>query len=415
VPRLLLGRADGVQLRIEDAELDGLQVAEAVVHAPRVVLPWALGDPTPGPATVELRIEEGAVADRLAELTPLGIRPRVSLDHGVVRLGVPATRAELVVGLAVRDDGTLVLQPGAGPTGWWERLGLAREIPLPPDVRVADVTIDRQAVTATLELDELPGGDGEGCEEPIAGPPAPTAGAVDHPSAPRADGAGAHVSGDLAACSVPAGRPRWHRSTTASGRWGTSCAANRRPAAGSCRPGAGVRRLPAADRRRPRAHRRAGPLPDAGARHRARVLRRPRRPAAPAQPRQHLPRVPGRPRPPGPVDGGPDPVGRPGRAAAQPLPDRRARRPRLAPRPGVGGDHRGGDRRARRPRPAAGRRPVGARRPRARAAPRRRPPDRVAAPEPDVGGPRVLRFAAVQPHERAPRGAGCAAVDWRLP
>jgi hypothetical protein len=174
VPRLLIGRADGVQLRIEDADLDGLQVAEAVVHAPRVVLPWALGDPTPGPATVELRIEEGAVAARLAELTPLGIRPRVSLDHGVVRLGVPATRAELVVGLAVRDDGTLVLQPGAGPTGWWERLGLAREIPLPPDVRVADVTIDRQAVTATLELDELPGGDGDGCEEPIAGPPAPT-------------------------------------------------------------------------------------------------------------------------------------------------------------------------------------------------------------------------------------------------
>jgi hypothetical protein len=172
VPRLLLGRADEVRLRVEDAELDGLVVAEAVVHAPRVVLPWAFGDPAPGPATVELRIEEAAVAARLAELTPLGIRPRVSLDHGVVRLGVPATRAEVVVGLAVRDDGTLVLQPGAGPTGWWERLGLARELPLPPDVRVADVTIDRQAVTATLELDELPGGDGDGCEEPIAAPPA---------------------------------------------------------------------------------------------------------------------------------------------------------------------------------------------------------------------------------------------------
>jgi hypothetical protein len=171
VPRLLLGRADGVRLRVEDAELDGLQVAEAVVHAPRVVLPWALGDPTPGPATVELRIEEAAVAARLAELTPLGIRPRVTLDHGVVRVGVPATPAELVVTLAVRDDGALVLQPGAGPTGWWDRLGLARELPLPADVRVADVTIDRQAVTATVELDELPGGDGDGCEEPIAAPP----------------------------------------------------------------------------------------------------------------------------------------------------------------------------------------------------------------------------------------------------
>jgi hypothetical protein len=183
VPRLLVGRATGVVLHLEDVELDGLLVAEATVDAPQVVLPWALGDPTPGPATVELRVEEAAVAARLAALSPLGLRPRVDLDHGVARIGVPASRLELTLSLDVDDDGALVLQPGIGPAEWWDRLGLARRIELPSDVRATGVTIDPAAVTATLELDELPGGDGEGCEQPVAadaevpsaGPPRATA------------------------------------------------------------------------------------------------------------------------------------------------------------------------------------------------------------------------------------------------
>jgi hypothetical protein len=168
LPRLLVGRASGVVLRIEDVELDGLRVAEAVVEAPRVALPWAFGDPEPGPATVHLRVEEAAVAERLGELAPLGIRPRVELDHGTVRIGVPTLRLEVSVSLAVRDDGALVLQPGLGPTDWWERIGLARELDLPDDVRAEAVTIDREAVSVTLGLDELPGADGDGCEEPLA-------------------------------------------------------------------------------------------------------------------------------------------------------------------------------------------------------------------------------------------------------
>jgi hypothetical protein len=179
VPRLLVGRAAGVVLRLEDVALDGLQVAEATVDAPRVVLPWAFGDPTPGPATVELRVEEAAVAARLADLSPLGLRPRVDLDHGVARIGVPGSRLELTLSLDVDEDGALLLQPGIGPAEWWDRLGLARRIELPADVRATAVTIDREAVTATLELDELPGGDGEGCEQPLAVEPEPSARAVD--------------------------------------------------------------------------------------------------------------------------------------------------------------------------------------------------------------------------------------------
>jgi uracil-DNA glycosylase len=52
---------------------------------------------------------------------------------------------------------------------------------------------------------------------------------------------------------------------------------------------ADLRRVPAALRRRPRPRRGSGPLPDAGPRHRARVLRRSRRSPLPAQPAEHLP------------------------------------------------------------------------------------------------------------------------------
>jgi hypothetical protein len=168
VPRLLLGRARDVVLRVEDAELEGVRVAEAVIEVPRVVLPWAPGDPPPSPASVHLRIEEDAVAERLAELAPLGFRPSVELEDGVARVGIPTLRLEAAVTLSVGTDGTILVEPGAGPTGWWERLGLSRQIRLPNDVRVDAVAIADAALTATLRLEELPGGDGEGCDEPIA-------------------------------------------------------------------------------------------------------------------------------------------------------------------------------------------------------------------------------------------------------
>jgi hypothetical protein len=169
VPRLLLGRARDVVLRVEDAEIEGVRVAEAVIEVPQVVLPWAPGDPPPSPATVHLRIEAGAVAERLAQLAPRGVRPSVELDDGVARVGIPTLRLEAAVRLSVgEEDGTILVQPGAGPAGWWERLGLAREIRLPNEIRVDAVAIADAALTATLRLDELPGGDGEGCDEPIA-------------------------------------------------------------------------------------------------------------------------------------------------------------------------------------------------------------------------------------------------------
>jgi hypothetical protein len=185
VPRLLLGRAQGVVLRIEDAELEGLRVAEAVVEVPRAVLPWAIGDPGPSAATIHLRVDEADVADRLRDLTPLGIRPDVDLHDEVARVGLPGLSLELALTLEVRDDGVLVLQPRGGPSGWWERLGLAREIELPAGVRVDAVSLHEQALTATLQLDELPGVDGEGCDEPVA--TSCRAGGADEPPTAAAD------------------------------------------------------------------------------------------------------------------------------------------------------------------------------------------------------------------------------------
>jgi hypothetical protein len=180
VPRLLVGRARDVVLHVEDGELEGIRVAEARIEAPHVVLPWALGDPTPGPATVHLRVDEDAVADRLGDLAPLGVRPDVRLDDGVARVGVPSLRLEVSLTLAVRDDGVLVLQPGSGPPGWWQRLGLSREIALPAGASVGAVTLDDRELRATVHLDELPGADGEGCDGPVAAdPPVLDPGAID--------------------------------------------------------------------------------------------------------------------------------------------------------------------------------------------------------------------------------------------
>jgi hypothetical protein len=167
LPRLLVGRARGVVLHVEEAVVDGLRVAEARVDAPHVVLPWAPGAPRPGPATVWLRVDEAALADRLGDLAPLGIRPDVEVDDGVARLGVPSLRLQVALTLTVRADGALVLEPLGGPPGWWQRLGLARELTLPEGVHATEVALGEGAVEATLRLEELPGGDGEGCEEPV--------------------------------------------------------------------------------------------------------------------------------------------------------------------------------------------------------------------------------------------------------
>jgi hypothetical protein len=188
LPRLLVGRARDVVLRVEDAELEGLRIDEALVELPHVVLPWAPGDPEPSAATVHLRIDEAAIARRLGELAPFGIEPAVELEHGVARVGLPGTGLEVRLTLTVRD-GVLVLQPSGGPPAWWDRLGLAREIPLPPQVRVGDVAVGAREVTATLHVDELPGVDGDGCAEPVAAdgpvdsgePLAPEPGGPDEP------------------------------------------------------------------------------------------------------------------------------------------------------------------------------------------------------------------------------------------
>src|SRR6185369_15901267 len=97
------------------------------------------------------------------------------------------------------------------------------------------------------------------------------------------------------------------------------------------------------------------------------------------------------------------------RAAAQQGADDGATPAWLAPRQGLGGDHRAGDPDARRPRQAAGRDPVGRGRPQSAAVPRRRADDRVGPPIAALGGPGLLRLPAVQRGERPPAAPGRAA------
>ena len=78
----------------------------------------------------------------------------------------------------------------------------------------------------------------------------------------------------------------------------------------------------------------------------------------------------------------------------------------VAPRQGLGGGHRRRDPGPGRAGRAARGDPVGPRRPGPGADARRHPQDRLRAPEPDVGGPWVLRLAALQPVQRRTRGAG---------
>jgi hypothetical protein len=165
VPRLVLGRARGVVLHLEDIEVQGLAVREARVVVERAVLPWAPGDPDPSPARIELVVEERALADRLGELTPLGVRPSLTLDAGAARLGLPLVPLDVVVAVDVRDDGQVALRPVGVPPRWWEQLDLPVTLPVPDDVRVEQVDIGDGTLTAAVTLAELPGADGEGCPD----------------------------------------------------------------------------------------------------------------------------------------------------------------------------------------------------------------------------------------------------------
>ena len=80
--------------------------------------------------------------------------------------------------------------------------------------------------------------------------------------------------------------------------------------------------------------------------------------------------------------------------------------PGVASRQGLGTGHRAGDPRAGRPGQPAGRDPVGPRRADAAADARRDAGDQVRAPEPAVGGQRLLRLPPVQPGQRPARRAG---------
>ena len=122
-----------------------------------------------------------------------------------------------------------------------------------------------------------------------------------------------------------------------------------------------------------------------------------------------------RPRHPAPSTGDLTPWADRGRAAAEQGPHRRAGSPGShrgrAGRPSPSGDPRAGGPGGR----AAGGDPLGSRRTEPDPVARRRALRGVGAPVTDVGGPRLLRLAAVEPRQRAAGGAGRGAVDWKLP
>ena len=91
--------------------------------------------------------------------------------------------------------------------------------------------------------------------------------------------------------------------------------------------------------------------------------------------------------------------------------------PGLAPGQGLGEGHRAGDPGAGRPRDAdaPGGHPLGSRRPQPGPAAGGRAAGGVAAPEPDVGRPRILRVPPVQPGQRAAGGAGRGAGGLEAP
>ena len=143
-------------------------------------------------------------------------------------------------------------------------------------------------------------------------------------------------------------------------RWATSCAP--RSAAGRQYLPAGPQVLRAFER--PMAQVKVlivgpGPVPDAGPPDRAVVRGRPARPAGAAVAGQHLPGAARRHRHRPAGARRPDRLVGPGGAAAQPGADRRTGTPGIAPRQGLGADHRGGDPGAGGPRRAAGRGAVG--------------------------------------------------------
>lgn len=168
VPRLLAGRARGIEMRATGLELGELRVDEAHLDVPLAILPWALGSPTPQPATLELVLLDHDLETFLSDGLPLWIRPSVGLTPGVAELGMEPFPVTVEVAVSVQDR-VVEIAPAGEPPDWWDRVPLPERFTLPEDVDLTALQVQDGELATTLVVDALPGVDGaEGCTGPLA-------------------------------------------------------------------------------------------------------------------------------------------------------------------------------------------------------------------------------------------------------
>jgi hypothetical protein len=166
-PRLLVGRARGVELTATGLRLDEIRVERARLELPEIGLPWAFRPPPPTEATVEVELSEPDLQAFLAERTPFGLEPIVELTPGVAALGIEPLPARVRVEVEVRER-VLRVTPLAEVPDWFGSLGLDLDLELPDDVELDRVDLRRDALLATLRVEVVAGTDGSaGCPGPL--------------------------------------------------------------------------------------------------------------------------------------------------------------------------------------------------------------------------------------------------------
>jgi hypothetical protein len=168
VPRLLVGRASGVELAATGVTAGELRVESAALRLPEAILPWAFGDPEPEDAALDLVVTEADLQRVLRAYAPLGLPLTVQLDDGVARLGASGVPGTVDLALATTTDGGISVSPVAGDRALFERLGIAAELPPNEDARVTALALDDGRASGTVAVQVVPGvGDGDACDEPL--------------------------------------------------------------------------------------------------------------------------------------------------------------------------------------------------------------------------------------------------------
>lgn len=169
LPRLLLGRARGVELQASGLQLDEIRVERARLELPEVGLPWALRPPPVAEATLELELAEADLQAYLAERAPFGLEPAVELTPGVATLGIEPFPVRVRLAIEVRDR-VLRVTPVEETPDWFDRLGMDLSFELPDDLELDQLEIGQGALMATLRVEVVPGIDGSsGCSGPLGG------------------------------------------------------------------------------------------------------------------------------------------------------------------------------------------------------------------------------------------------------